>query len=152
MIIRNATAADADFIRGLAAKVFAHFGDYGRIVGEWLAAEGVHTFVVDDPAPVAFAMLGFYRIDDAAWAADLLAIAVDPSAQARGVGRRLLEHAVTAARAARKHLPVREIRLAVADVNTRARRMFTAAGFAEVPGEYGRYDGGQRALHMSRRL
>jgi ribosomal protein S18 acetylase RimI-like enzyme len=69
-----------------------------------------------------------------------------------GIGRRLLDHAVATARGARKRLPVREIRLSVADTNLKARRMFAAAGFVDVPGDHGRYDGGQRALHMSKPL
>lgn len=157
MTIRAATPADLAFVRALAAREFAAFGDYGRIVDEWLAHDGLLTFVADgDGGPVGFTMVGFYRLEEATtpqpYAADLLAIAVSPSVQRRGVGRALLEHAVATARAARRRLPVRELRLSVADTNTRARRMFAAAGFVEEPGDHGLYDGGQRALHMVRVL
>lgn len=155
MLIRAGSPADTTFVRQIAEEVFRDFGDYGKIIPEWLVHDGVLTFVAEeDGKPAGFTMIGFYRIDEEelSYAADLLAIAVAPSAQARGIGRRLLEHAIATARAARKRLPVRELRLSVADTNARARKLFVAAGFVEVPGEHGRYDGGQRALHMSRAL
>jgi ribosomal protein S18 acetylase RimI-like enzyme len=161
--VRAARPADLEFVRLLGAQVFAHFGDYGTIIPEWLTHEGLQTFIADDESERAgFTMIGFYRIPDEpgsgnappmpAYAADLLAIAVAPTAQRRGVGRALLEHAIATARAARRRLPVRELRLSVAETNLRARRMFAAAGFVEVPGEHGHYDRGQRALHMKRVL
>jgi len=153
MTIRSGGPADLAFVRALAAESFAAFGDYGRIVEDWIGVDGVHTFVVEEEGrAIGFTMIGFYRLDDGTWTADLLAIAVAPSEQRRGVGRKLLDHAVAAARAARHHLPVRELRLSVADTNQRARAIFAAAGFREVPGDHGRYDGGQRALHMAKRL
>src|SRR5262249_54799601 len=82
--------------------------------------------------------------------ADLLAIAVSPGAQGRGAGKKLLQHALDHVREAQKRLPVREIKLSVADSNSRARKMFARFGFKLVPGEHGYYDGGQVALHMSR--
>ncbi|MSP63490.1 MAG: N-acetyltransferase [Myxococcales bacterium] len=159
--IRPAEPSDVAFIRGVAVAVFSHIGDYGTIIPEWFEHDGVSTFVAEEQgAPLGFTMLGFYRIDapdaapksgsDSAYAADLLAIAVTPDAHSRGVGRRLLDHAIASARAAQKKLPVRELRLSVADTNARARRMFAAAGFVDVVGEHGWYDGGQRALHMTR--
>jgi ribosomal protein S18 acetylase RimI-like enzyme len=142
-------------VRRVAEEVFSDFGDYGHILPDWLVHDGVLTFVAEEDAqPIGFTMIGFYRVDEAtlSYAADLLAIAVAPEAQSKGVGRRLLEHAVATSRAARKKLPVRELRLSVADTNARARKLFVAAGFVDVPGEHGRYDGGQRALHMTRPL
>ena len=47
-------------------------------------------------------------------------------------------------------MPVVELRLSVAEPNARARRLFEQFGFHFVDGEHGRYDGGQRALHMAR--
>jgi ribosomal protein S18 acetylase RimI-like enzyme len=153
MTIRAGSAADLEFVRRVAVAVFSDFGDYGRIIPDWLANDGVLTYVAEEEAvPVGFIMLGFYRVEGESYAADLLAIAVAPEAQSRGVGRRLLDHALATARATRRRLPVREVRLSVADTNARARRMFAAAGFVELDGEHGRYDGGQRALHMMKRL
>jgi ribosomal protein S18 acetylase RimI-like enzyme len=149
--IRPAVPADFTFIRRLAVRVFSYLGDYGRIIPDWLAHDGVLSFVVEEAGrPVGFTMIGYYRIegDSQGYAADLLAIAVSPEAQHQGQGRRLLEHAITTARTARRRLPVRELRLSVAEPNQRARRMFAAAGFVDVAGDHGFYEGGQRALHM----
>lgn len=155
MIIRPGGAADLDFVTRVAAGVLSEFGDYGKIIPDWLAHDGVLTFLAEEALPAGFTMIGFYRIDgtqEVAYAADLLAIAVAPEAQRRGVGRQLLDHAVETSCAARKRLPVRELRLSVADTNARARKMFIAAGFSDVPGDHGHYDGGQRALHMTKPL
>jgi ribosomal protein S18 acetylase RimI-like enzyme len=149
--IRPAGPADFAFIRRLAVRVFSYLGDYGRIIPDWLAHDGVLSFVVEEGGhPVGFTMIGYYRVegDTQAYAADLLAIAVSPEAQHQGLGRRLLEHAIATARTARRRLPVRELRLSVAEPNQRARRLFASAGFVDVPGDHGFYEGGQRALHM----
>ena len=46
--------------------------------------------------------------------------------------------------------PVRAMRLSVADSNARAQHLFTSFGFRSVEGDFGKYDGGQQALHMER--
>jgi ribosomal protein S18 acetylase RimI-like enzyme len=151
--IRRGGAADAAFIREVAGDVFHHLGDYGRILPTWLLHDGVLTHVAEEAGvSVGYTMLGFYPIDSASsgLVADLLAIAVSPRAQGHGVGKRLLQHAIDHVREAQKRLPVREIKLSVADTNARARNLFTQLGFGLVPGEHGYYDGGQVALHMSR--
>jgi ribosomal protein S18 acetylase RimI-like enzyme len=149
--IRPAIPSDFTFIRRLAVRVFSYLGDYGRIIPDWLAHDGVLSFVVEEGGRSAgFSMIGYYRIEGDArgYAADLLAIAVSPEAQHQGLGRRLLEHAIATARTSRRRLPVRELRLSVAEPNQRARRLFASAGFVDVPGDHGVYEGGQRALHM----
>jgi ribosomal protein S18 acetylase RimI-like enzyme len=155
MAIRPARPADFLFIQDLAARSFARLGDYQRVVPQWLETDGVSAFIAEERGEaVGFALVGFFR-DDAAptvWTADLLAIAVAPAAQSRGIGRRLLDHAIAQARAARRRRAVREMRLSVAEDNERARSLFLTAGFVEVPGDHGRYDRGQRAIHMRRTL
>jgi ribosomal protein S18 acetylase RimI-like enzyme len=152
--IRRAGSADSPFIREVAVDVFHHLGDYGRILPTWLLHEGVLTHIAEEAGvSVGYTMLGFYPVgsgNSAGLVADLLAIAVSPRAQGRGVGKKLLQHALEHVRDAQKRLPVREIKLSVADSNARARRMFAQFGFALVPGEHGYYDGGQVALHMAR--
>lgn len=156
MRMRRGSTADAPFVRAVAEQVFAELGDYGRILPTWLVHEGVLTHIAEeDGVAVGYTMVGFYsagppRPDE--YVADLLAIAVAPSAQGRGVGKQLLVHAIEQAAAARKRMPVVELRLSVAEPNARARSLFLQHGFAFVEGEHGRYDGGQRALHMSRRI
>jgi [ribosomal protein S18]-alanine N-acetyltransferase len=152
--IRRATAADSNFVREVAVGVFHHLGDYGRILPTWLLHEGVLTHIAEEAGrPLGYTMLGFYPVGSggsSGLVADLLAIAVSPRAQGRGIGKKLLQHAIEHVRDAQKRLPVREIKLSVADSNARARRMFAQFGFVVVPGEHGYYDGGQVALHMAR--
>ena len=152
--IRRANSADSSFVREVAIDVFQHLGDYGRILPTWLLHDGVLTHIAEEAGvAVGYTMLGFYPIGTAGSSglvADLLAIAVSPRAQGRGVGKKLLQHAIEHVRDAQRRLPVREIKLSVADNNTRARKMFSELGFIIVPGEHGYYDGGQVALHMAR--
>jgi ribosomal protein S18 acetylase RimI-like enzyme len=151
--IRRGGPADVDFIRAVAETVFAPLGDYGRILPGWLVHEGVLTHIAElDAEPLGYTMLGFYPVTRGEYVADLLAIAVASPHQGLGLGRQLLEHAIVQARAARRRLPVREMRLSVADTNARARRLFVHHGFRLMQGDHGRYDGGQIALHMSRKL
>jgi ribosomal protein S18 acetylase RimI-like enzyme len=151
--IRRAGADDAEFVRQVAIDVFHHLGDYGRILPTWLLHDGVITHIAEEGGtPVGYTMLGFYPMGTSGLVADLLAIAVSPRAQGRGIGKRLLQHIIDHVRDSQKRLPVREIKLSVADNNARARRMFAEFGFALVPGEHGYYDGGQVALHMSRSI
>lgn len=161
--LRRGGAGDADFVREVAVQVFAQFGDYGRILPTWLVHDGVLTHVAEQLAaeeaarPVGFTMLGFYPsvpgpTEGDEFVADLLAIAVAPPAQGRGVGRRLLEHAIAQVQAAARRLPIRELRLSVADTNMRARRLFQQFHFRLVHGDHGFYDGGQLALHLARPL
>lgn len=157
---RRGGPGDAAFVREVAVQVFSELGDYGRILPGWLLHDGVLTHIAEETSsdpigdrPVGFTMLGFYPPevgpkDD--FVADLLAIAVAPTAQGRGLGRRLLEHAIAQVQAAALRLRIRELRLSVADTNLRARKLFQACRFRLVHGDHGFYDGGQLALHMAR--
>lgn len=142
------------FVRRLAGECFAALGDYRPVLPDWLRHPGVTTHIAEeDGVRVGFTMLGFYGDEEAgAYVADLLAIAVAPEAQGRGHGARMMTHALAEARAGRRYLPLTEIRLTVAEDNARARHLFERFDFVEVPGDYGRYDGGQRALVLSRPL
>jgi ribosomal protein S18 acetylase RimI-like enzyme len=154
--IRRGGAGDATFVQRVAEDVFAELGDYGRILPTWLLHDGVLTHVAEeDGVPVGYTMLGFYTAGQPRqheYVADLLAIAVAPRAQGRGIGKQLLEHVIAQAELAQRRLPVIELRLSVAEPNARARRLFTRFGFRLLSSEHGRYDGGQRALHMTRVL
>jgi ribosomal protein S18 acetylase RimI-like enzyme len=155
--IRRGGASDAPFVRSVAVDVFSHFGDYGRILPGWLLHDGVLTHVAEEDVdgltrPVGYTMLGFYPVPREEFVADLLAIAVAPAAQGRGVGKKLLEHAVKHVLVAKRRLQLREMRLSVADTNPHARALFEQFGFTIVDGDHGWYDGGQLALHMVRKL
>ena len=51
-----------------------------------------------------------------------------------------------------KRMPVREIRLDVADTNARGRKLFESRGFELCEEDHGYYQGGQRALRMRKKL
>jgi|RhiMethySRZTD1v2_1073278.scaffolds.fasta_scaffold199388_2 ribosomal protein S18 acetylase RimI-like enzyme len=163
MIRRSDGARDADWIRRTAATVYAELGDYGRIIPTWMGHAGVMTFVemADEDAGGetrrGFILIGFYEpepgdLSRGLLVADLLAIAVSPEHQRRGVGRTLLEFAVDVATEASRQAPVREIRLTVAETNRPALALFKNSGFEILDPHHGAYDGGQRALRMRRRI
>lgn len=156
-MIRRAEPGDADWIRRTAAHVYAALGDYGTIIPAWMAHPGVLTFVEElDGARRGFILIGFYEPTEekvGRLVADLLAIAVAPEHQRRGVGTILLEYAVDlASEAALESLPVSEVRLTVADTNAPALALFKRGGFAILDEHHGAYDGGQRAIRMQRKL
>jgi ribosomal protein S18 acetylase RimI-like enzyme len=160
-VIRRATPTDFQWIRDTAADVYRALGDYGTIIPSWLDHPGVLAFVdqgADARVRRGFMLVGFYAPhgltdwNDEACVADLLAIAVEPSHQRRGIGRALLDYALDISRAASANRPVPEIRLTVAEGNTAALALFARAGFAVMDHDYGNYDGGQRAIRMRRPL
>jgi len=155
-------SADADWIRDTAAEVYRELGDYGVIIPSWLDHPGVVAYIdeVGDERR-GFIMLGFFTPeggvpgagpDEPAWVVDLLAIAVAPAHQGQGIGKRMLDHAIDLARTEGTRRDVRELRLTVAEGNERALGLFRAAGFRVAQAEYGRYDGGQRAIRMAKPL
>ncbi len=150
VIVRPARPSDESFIGELAGQVFSVFGNYQPLLPKWFKAPGIVTYISElDQGRTGYLMLGFFR-DARALVGDVLAIAVAPEYQGRGIGRMLLEHAIAACERASEHSPVRAIRLSVADSNARARHLFASCGFALVPGDFGSYEGGQEALHMER--
>src|SRR5262245_202099 len=138
---------DPEWIRATAAEVYARLGDYGKIIPSWMSHPGVLTFVeaIDEGGAEVrrgFILIGFYEPDDlvpARVVADLLAIAVAPDQQRRGVGRTLLEFAVDVAELAHPGAPVREIRLTVAEDNAPALALFRSTGFEVLDPEHGAY-------------
>jgi ribosomal protein S18 acetylase RimI-like enzyme len=162
MIRRCDGQRDADWVRRTAAAVYAELGDYGKIIPSWMGHAGVMTFIetADEDAGETrrgFILIGFYEpepgdLSRGLLVADLLAIAVAPEHQRRGVGRTLLAFAIDVATEASRQAPVREIRLTVADTNQAALALFRGAGFEVLDPNHGAYDGGQRAVRMRRRI
>jgi ribosomal protein S18 acetylase RimI-like enzyme len=162
-MIRRAAASESDWMTRTAAVVYAPLGDYGRILPGWIAHPGVLAFVEAEDAtpdrPRGFILVGFYSgWSDAIPAppgqlvADLLAIAVAPEHQRRGIGTRLLDFAVELVEEAAVRTPVVELRLTVADTNLGAQRLFRRKGFEVLDEHHGAYDGGQRAIRMRRKI
>jgi GNAT superfamily N-acetyltransferase len=160
-VIRRALGIDHSWIARLAAEVYVELGDYGAIIPSWLEHPGVLAYIDEAEATGGgkvrrgFILLGFYQPGEnvnGEYVADLLAIAVEPAYQRQGVGRRLLEYSIHLSELASRTNCVPEIRLTVADTNGVGRKLFASAGFAVLDENHGAYDGGQRAIRMTRRL
>jgi ribosomal protein S18 acetylase RimI-like enzyme len=134
-----------------------------------MAGAGVKTLIVTEAMePAGFAVTCMSRVPstraplgaptlgvdgaDACLAVDLMAIAIEPGRQRRGLGRWLLELVVEGAKdlAATTDLPIVEVTLTVAEDNAIARHLFASAGFVAVGGGGGTYPGGQVAQQMAR--
>ena len=159
-MIRRAEVADHPWIVATGAEAYADLGDYTRILPSWLDQPGVLAWIDHDlqGRGRGFAMLGFYMEDPTGTAtgraevvADLLALAVLPSQQRRGIGQKLLTHVIEVAERVAPSSRIHTLRLTVAETNTGAQRMYARAGFRIVEGS-ATYDRGQRALRMARSL
>jgi len=150
LVFRPAGADDARFLAELAGEAFGSYGDYQTVVAAWAADPFVEaTIVVHDGAPAGAAFLLFLRPGEApdTRVGDLLALAVAAPFRGRGLGRALLAHVVERARGVSRRHGIDALRLAVAESNAVARRLFESLGFRYYEAE-GSYPHGQKALHM----
>ena len=155
-MIRRAETADHPWIIATGAEAYRDLGDYTRILPSWLEQPGVLAWIDQDlqGRGRAFAMLGFYMEAPSASSevvADLLALAVLPAFQKRGIGAKLLTHVIEVAERVAPSSHIAALRLTVAEMNLPAQRLYLRAGFRVVDGS-ATYDRGQRALRMSRPL
>ena len=143
---------DTAFVLSVAHKAFLAYGSYDNYLQDWFDNDAVSTYIAEiDGNRAGFFMLTTYQPGEGSGGlvADLVAIAVEPEYQSRGVGKRLLAHALSLA--ANADPPAREVWLVVAEGNSRAQRFFTAQGFRLRDG-VGVYPAGQRALRMAKSL
>ncbi len=147
---RPGTSADRRFVAHLSGDVFARFGEYDRLLVALMGSPEVATVIAEAGGrPVGFAMVALDEI--APGEADLVAIAVTPSRQRKGIGRRLLEEVELAVRGStRRGSPV--IQLNVAEDNEAGRKLFESAGYSVVPGKRGQYPNGQPSIVMKKSL
>lgn len=159
-MIRRAEVSDHPWIIATGAEAYRDLGDYTRILPSWLEQPGVLAWIDQDMQGRGrgFAMLGFYMEDPSGTGngasqvvADLLALAVLPAHQNRGIGTKLLGHVIEVAERVAPSSRIHALRLTVAETNTGAQRMYARAGFRVVDGS-ATYDRGQRALRMARPL
>jgi len=155
-VIRRAEASDHPWIIATGADAYRDLGDYTRILPSWLEQPGVLAWIDHDlqGRGRAFAMLGFYLESpnpSAEVVADLLALAVLPAFQRRGIGSKLLTHVIEVSERVAPSSRIAALRLTVAETNTSAQRLYARAGFRVVDGS-AVYDRGQRALRMVRPL
>jgi len=169
-MIRRAELADHPWIIATGAEAYQDLGDYTRILPSWLEQPGVLAWIDYDVQGRGrgFAMLGFYLEDPAGGTgpgtgptvalsaanqviADLLALAVLPSFQRRGIGTKLLHHVIEVAERVAPSSHISSLRLTVAETNTGAQRLYARHGFRIIDGS-ATYDRGQKALRMARPL
>jgi GNAT superfamily N-acetyltransferase len=179
-MIRRAEVQDHPWIVATGAEAYADLGDYTRILPSWLEQPGVLAWIDHDVQGRGrgFAMLGFYTEDvprssrSSATStgtftsaepsigpnghrqqvvADLLALAVLPAYQHKGIGTKLLDHVIDVAERVAPASHNQQLRLTVAENNTGAQRLYARSGFRVVEGA-ATYDRGQRALRMVRAL
>jgi len=175
-MIRRAEATDHPWIVATGAEAYADLGDYTRILPSWLEQPGVLAWIDHDMQGRGrgFAMLGFYTEDTGAKTgtaaaaaalaqaspdgihrqqvvADLLALAVLPAFQRKGIGSKLLDHVIEVAERVAPASRITQLRLTVAENNTGAQRLYARTGFHVADGA-ATYDRGQRALRMVRPL
>ena len=148
IIIRSARLEDLDFIKELSALVFRKYGPYDRTLPRWVDSGSTATFVAEEQGMrVGFAMLGpIFRDRNGQWTAELLAIAVSPVNQGRGIGKRLLEKILETAR---EH-GINRVILHTARNNAIAKKLFSRYGFVAAEKKSGFYHGGQDAVMMSK--
>ncbi len=166
-MIRRAELADHPWIVATGAEAYADLGDYTRILPSWLEQPGVLSWIDHDLVGRGrgFAMLGFYleqstppalgavpqTMQSSAVVADLLALAVLPAYQRKGLGSKLLLHVIEVAERVAPSSKIHSLRLTVSETNTSAQRLYARNGFRVVDGS-ATYDRGQRALRMVRAL
>jgi ribosomal protein S18 acetylase RimI-like enzyme len=161
-MIRRAEVSDHPWIIASGAEAYHDLGDYTRILPSWLEQPGVLAWIDHDVQGRGrgFAMLGFYTEDPTGArsvtgtqhvVADLLALAVLPLYQRRGIGGKLLLHVIEVAERVAPSSHISQLRLTVAEDNVGAQRLYARTGFRIVDGS-ATYDRGQRALRMARPL
>jgi ribosomal protein S18 acetylase RimI-like enzyme len=158
-MIRRAEVQDHPWIVASGAEAYADLGDYTRILPSWLEQPGVLAWIDHDVQGRGrgFAMLGFYTEEGLREGgkqqvvADLLALAVLPLFQRKGIGSKLLAHVIDVAERVAPASHISQLRLTVAENNVGAQRLYARSGFHIVEGS-ATYDRGQRALRMVRAL
>jgi len=161
LILRPRRAADDAPLYRLSDRVFAPYSIHPTgAMASMLAERGALSWVAErangtsKPAVVGFFVLGFEHLARSfgPWqrpaVARLNAIGVQPDLHGRGVGRLLLEHAEAVAR----DQGAVTLTLMTAETNTRARRLFAAAGFQRLLTLEHAYARGQRGILMSKPL
>jgi ribosomal protein S18 acetylase RimI-like enzyme len=149
LTLRKANPRDLPFIVELSEQVFSAYGPYHEIITRWASFPHSITVVVEEKGQSrGFAMINpILEARDKA-KAELLAIAVSPQYQRRGIGKRLLGYMEDLART----FGIEEMDIHTAAINEAAHRFFAKNGFVQ-RGSVGRYYPlGQKALEMSKTL
>jgi ribosomal protein S18 acetylase RimI-like enzyme len=148
--IEPADLTDGTYIAYLSDQVFYIYGSYGPVISQWFASQRCRTLMANtEKGPVGFVMTGPLLIDKgSSVASEVLAIAVDPDHQAKGIGSMLLQ---TIEKQAQK-MHVEQLVLHTARDNKVALHLFEAHGFRLIRSISRFYPKGQDALEMMKTL
>jgi len=142
-LIRLAIDDDLGFIRELSSEAFSIFGDYGKIIRLWFSNPEVITviYVHNGLDPVGFGLVSVIT-------GEILAIAVAPTYQRRGIGSALLNYIdfLTTQRGLSMLL------LHTAKENRAAQLFFRKRGFKVIGTQGSYYPKGQTAFIMSKAI
>ncbi len=149
LTLRPANPPDLPFIVGLSEQVFSAYGPYDEIVTRWASLPHIISAIVEEEGQSrGFAMINpILGVRDEA-EAELLAIAISPEYQRRGIGEKLLTHMEDLAR----NLGIEEMVIHTAAINKTAHRFFAKNGFIQRGTVNRYYPLGQKALEMSKTL
>jgi len=140
-LIRLAIDGDLGFIRELSSEAFSIFGDYSEVIDLWFSNPEVITvvYVHNGQNPLGFGLVSVIT-------GEILAIAVAPKYQRKGIGSALLNYIEFLA--AQRDLSM--LLLHTAEENEEAQLFFQGAGFQVIRTHKGYYPKGQTALIMSK--
>lgn len=131
----------------MSGEVFSIYGPYGRTVTRWFESGLTRTLLsVVEGKPVGFVMMGTLPGDrEGETRTEILAIAVAPGFQRRGIGKELLRCAEKNAKASGEQ----RLFLHTAKENRLAQRLFLKSGYRPVALKKSFYPSGQDALMMT---
>ena len=146
---RKANSRDLPFITELSEQVFSPYGPYDEIVARWASFPQITTVVTEERSlSRGFAMLNPMLEGQSFPKAELMAIAVVPEYQRRGIGKMLLRHMEELARS----LGIGEIVIHTATMNRAAQGFFVKNGYIRRGLVDCYYPMGQEAMEMSKTL
>ncbi len=147
LVFKRANPRDLPFITQLSEQVFSVYGPYGEIIARWASFPHIITVVVEGRGrPRGFAMINPALGTQGLRKAELMAIAVVPEYQGRGIGRKLLEYMEELARS----LEIQEMLIHTAAINKAANRFFAKNGFIQRGSVECYYPMGQEAMEMAK--
>lgn len=144
--IRAAEESDVEFAHSLSKKAFSQYGPYEHMLERWFQSGTTETLLaLMEKRPVGFAMLGRHQGE---WGsrqiAELLAIAVEPGKQKKGIGNSLIQEIVRKA----SELGIETVALYTGIENMAAQKLFKKNGFIPSKIKKSFYPRGQDALLM----
>ena len=148
--IRTAKESDREFAHSLSKKAFSVYVPYEDMLDRWFQSDATETLLaLMEKRPVGFAMLGRHQSEwESRQIAELLAIAVEPAKQKKGIGGSLIREVVRKAR----ELRIETVVLYTALENVAAQRLFKKHGFTPSRIKERFYPRGQDALLMVSRI